>query len=121
MKHFLGILLVLAAVLLIMQTSGCYHAPVRPVGQAMQGLPGAPRILADYQPLFGDPHHIKIGYSTQDPVVLRKQVQKAKEMGIYAFAVDWYGERRPFEDRSYALLQQVASDDHFHVCLMYDE
>jgi hypothetical protein len=42
-------------------------------------------------------------------------------MGIYAFAVDWYGERRPFEDNSYAILQRVASEEKFHVCLMYDE
>jgi hypothetical protein len=42
-------------------------------------------------------------------------------MGIYAFAVDWYGERRPFEDRSYALLQQVSAEQQFHICLMYDE
>jgi hypothetical protein len=87
----------------------------------MQGLPGAPRILADYQPWFGDPEHMNVGYSTQDPAVLHKQIQKAKSMGIYAFAVDWYGERLPFEDRSYALLQEVANEDHFHVCLMYDE
>ena len=121
MKHFLGILLVLAAILLIMQTSGCYHGTVRPVRQEMQGLPGAPRILADYQPWFGDPEHMNVGYSTQDPAVLHKQIQEAKSMGIYAFAVDWYGERLPFEDHSYALLQQVANEDHFRVCLMYDE
>ncbi|HEV2696767.1 MAG TPA: hypothetical protein VGU90_02170, partial [Terriglobales bacterium] len=88
MRHFLGILLVLAAILLIMQTSGCYHGQVRPVREQMQGLPGSPRILADYQPWFGDPDHMKVGYSTQDPAVLHKQIQKAKAMGIYAFAVD---------------------------------
>lgn len=121
MKNFLGILIVLAAILLIVQTSGCYHAPVRPVGQDMQSLPGSSRILADYQPWFGDPDHMNVGYSTEDPAELHKQIQKARSMGIYAFAVDWYGERRPFEDRSYALLQQIASQDHFHVCLMYDE
>jgi glycosyl hydrolase family 71 len=121
MRHFLGILLILATIVLIMQTSGCYHGAVRPVGQEMQALPGSPKILADYQPWFGDPDHINVGYSTQDPGELHKQIQKAKAMGIYGFAVDWYGERRPFEDRSYRLLQQVASEDHFHVCLMYDE
>jgi hypothetical protein len=62
-----------------------------------------------------------VGYSTQDPNVLRKQIQQAKDLGIYAFAVDWYGERRPFLDRSYALLQQIAAQNQFHVGLMYDE
>ena len=56
------------------------------------------RILADYQPWFGDRKHINVGYSTTDPNVLRNQIQRAKNMGIYGFAVDWYGDRRPFEE-----------------------
>jgi Glycosyl hydrolase family 71 len=80
-----------------------------------------PKVLADYQPWFGDPQHINVGYSTQDPNVLRRQIEQAKSMGIYAFAVDWYSTRRPFLDRSYALLQQAAAQNNFHVCLMYDE
>ena len=62
-----------------------------------------------------------MGYSTDDPAVLRRQIAKAKEMGVQVFAVDWYGERRPFLDHSYALMQQVASQNHFKVALMYDE
>jgi len=89
--------------------------------QTTRGMQQGPRILADYQPWFGVPDHMNVGYSTQDPAGLRKQVERAKQMGIYAFAVDWYGERRPFEDRSYALLQQVSAEARFHVCLMYDE
>ncbi len=80
-----------------------------------------PKILADYQPWFGDPDHIDVGYSSQDPNVLRKQIENARKMGIYAFAVDWYGSRRPFLDRSTALLERIASEQHFHIALMYDE
>ncbi|HZP17448.1 MAG TPA: hypothetical protein VFB00_05760 [Terriglobales bacterium] len=122
MKYFSAIALLLAAVVLIAQTSGCSHSSVRrPLDEATRGLQEPARILADYQPWFGSPQHINVGYSTQDPAVLRRQIRKAREMGIYAFAVDWYGERNPFEDRSYALLQQVAREERFHVCLMYDE
>jgi hypothetical protein len=84
-------------------------------------LPGNPKVLADYQPWFGDPNHIDVGYSSQDPNVLRKQIESARKMGIYAFVVDWYGPRLPFLDRSTALLQRTASQQHFHVALMYDE
>ena len=80
-----------------------------------------PKILADYQPWFGDPNHIDVGYNSQDPSVLRKQIADARKIGIYAFVVDWYGARQPFLDRSYAILQQIASEDHFHIALMYDE
>ena len=82
---------------------------------------GNPEVLADYQPWFGDPDHIDVGYSSQDPNVLRKQIESARSMGIYAFAVDWYGSRRPFLDRSTTLLARIASEQHFHVALMYDE
>jgi hypothetical protein len=87
----------------------------------VRGADSSPKVIADYQPWFGDKEHINVGYSTQDPNVLRKQIQQAKDLGIYAFAVDWYGERRPFLDRSYALLQQIAAQNQFHVGLMYDE
>jgi len=89
--------------------------------QDLPATPGSPKALADYQPWFGDPDHIDVGYSSQDPNVLRKQIENARGMGIYAFVVDWYGPRRPFLDRSTALLQRIASEQHFHVALMYDE
>lgn len=83
--------------------------------------PGNPKVLADYQPWFGDPDHIEVGYNSQDPNTLRRQIDNARSIGIYAFVVDWYGSRRPFLDRSTALLQRIASEQHFHIALMYDE
>jgi len=111
----------LLAVTLI-PAGGCHRTAIRQsLDQRTLPLDRAPKVLADYQPWFGHPGHINVGYSTQDPGVLRKQISQAKEMGIYGFAVDWYGPRQPFLDHSYALLQQIASQNHFHVCLMYDE
>jgi hypothetical protein len=101
---------------------GCPHAGPRQVAlKDISASPGNPKVLADYQPWFGDPDHIDVGYSSQDPNVLRKQTENARNMGIYAFVVDWYGARRPFLDRSTALLQRIASEQHFHIALMYDE
>ncbi len=80
-----------------------------------------PKVIAAFQPWFGDADHIQVGYNSNDPTVIRKQIQEAKGLGIYAFAIDWYGARHPFLDRSYALIQQMASQEHFHVALMYDE
>jgi len=42
-------------------------------------------------------------------------------MGISAFVVDWYGDREPFIDKSYALMQAAAAKQKFHVAMMYDE
>ena len=89
--------------------------------QNFQAPQRSPQVLAVYMPWFGDPSHIDVGYSSQDPAVLRRQIQEARAMGISAFVVDWYGDRSPFLDKSFAILQQVAEQVHFHVALMYDE
>jgi Glycosyl hydrolase family 99 len=115
-------IIALLAVVIFIPAGGCSRANFRQTLDQNPHPPDiAPKVLADYQPWFGGPDHINVGYSTQDPGTLRKQIQQAKGMGIYAFAVDWYGPRQPFLDHSYALLQQMASQNHFHVCLMYDE
>jgi hypothetical protein len=106
--------------LLVLQ--GCTHTELRstvfqkaPVAQAY------PRLLAVYEPWFGHPQHISVGYSSQDPVELRRQIDEAKRMGISGFVVDWYGDREPFLDRSYALLQSLAAEKGFKIAMMYDE
>jgi hypothetical protein len=116
-----SLILVLVAGVVFLLTSGCSRTSVRHQLEQVRTVDKSPKVVADYQPWFGDPQHMNVGYSTQDPVVLRRQIQKAKELGIYAFAVDWYGDRRPFLDRSYAVLQRVAAESNFHVALMYDE
>ncbi|MFP5227716.1 MAG: hypothetical protein ACLGXA_08785 [Acidobacteriota bacterium] len=86
------------------------------------GIPGiSPRILALYEPWFGHPQHISVGYSSHDPAELHKQIRAAKKMGIYAFVVDWYGDRDAFNARTYELLQPIAAQEHFHIAMMYDE
>ncbi len=83
---------------------------------------GSPtQILAVYEPWFGHPQHINVGYSSQDPLALKRQIEQAKKLGISGFVVDWYGDREPYLDKSYALLQSVAVEEHFTVGMMYDE
>jgi hypothetical protein len=63
----------------------------------------------------------EVGYSSHDPAAIKKQISKAKSMGISAFVVDWYGDREPFIDQSYALVQSEAARQDFQVAMMYDE
>lgn len=87
-----------------------------------QGSPGRePMLIAAYQPWFGRPNHINVGYSSQDRAVLQKQIDEAKTLGIQAFIVNWYGARDQYEDRSYALMQQLAYASDFKTAIMYDE
>jgi hypothetical protein len=80
-----------------------------------------PVMLAAYQPWFGEKNHINVGYSSNDPVELQKQIAEAKNLGIAAFVVNWYGPRKSFEDGNYALLQNLAERNDFKTAVQYDE
>jgi hypothetical protein len=81
----------------------------------------APQTIALYEAWFGHPKHVSAGYSSHDQAVISSQIRRAKAMGISAFVVDWYGDREPFIDRSYALMQTAAANEQFQVAMMYDE
>lgn len=80
-----------------------------------------PEIIAVYEAWFGMSKHISIDYSSHDPHVIKKQMRSARAAGISAFVVDWYGDREPFIDQSYALMQKTAAKQNFKVAMMYDE
>jgi len=81
----------------------------------------SPETIALYEAWFGHPKHISVGYSSHDPAEIKSQIVRAKAMGISAFVVDWYGDRESFIDRSYQLMQTIASNNTFKVAMMYDE
>jgi hypothetical protein len=108
--------------LILLFSHGCFHKTPAPLAHLTHRATGqSPEVLALYEAWFGHPKHISVGYSTQDPAVLKKQIHQAQAIGISAFVVDWYGDREPFIDRSYALMQKAAAENKFHVAMMYDE
>jgi hypothetical protein len=101
---------------------GCTQVESPQAKRLKRSTGGAPaQILALYEPWFGHPEHISVGYSSHDPKVIRKQIRQAKSLGISGFVVDWYGDREPFIDQSYRLMQSIAAQEKFHVAMMYDE
>lgn len=116
-KGLVGITTACFLIVMGCTTSG----PRRSPASKNQAPPTYPRLLAVYMPWFGDHSHMNVGYSSDDPAVVRRQVQQARDRDIYGFVVDWNGDRRPFSDHNFGLLQQVASQNHFHVALLYNE
>ena len=92
-----------------------------PVQLKYKAVGASPALLAVYEGWFGEPNHISVGYSSHDSENIRTQIRKAKEMRISAFVVDWYGDRDPYIDQTYALVQHLAAKDKFHVAMMYEE
>lgn len=102
--------------------SGCATPGLRHPAPLNEHAPAAyPKLLAVYMPWFGDHTHIDVGYSSEDPGVLRRQIQEARQRGISGFVVDWNGERSRFADHNFGLLEEVANQNHFHVALLYNE
>ena len=82
---------------------------------------GSPKVLAAYMPWFGNNKHIDVGYSSHDPDVLRRQIDEASNAGIAGFTVDWYGPGRDYDDRTFSLMIQAASERNFHIAMLYNE
>src|SRR5215469_6578359 len=80
-----------------------------------------PQVIALYEAWFGHPSHMNVGYSSQDPAEIASQIQRAKAQGISAFVVDWYGDREPFIEKSYSVIQNTTAKRKFQVAMMYDE
>ncbi|HEX3661980.1 MAG TPA: hypothetical protein VHU89_11140 [Acidobacteriaceae bacterium] len=111
----------LALLSLFLLFRGCSSQPTTQTPPRHWATGAQPELLAVYEPWFGHPAHISVGYSSHDPAEVKKQVDEAKSMGISGFVVDWYGDRDPFNDITYALVQKTAGEENFHVAMMYDE
>src|SRR5690349_19989693 len=72
-------------------------------------------------PWFGDRQHMDVGYVSYDSAVLRKQNQRARQMGISAFVDDSYGEIAPFSDHNFAALQEAADESRLQAALLDNE
>ena len=99
---------------------GCWSNH-KPVNLKYKATGASPETLAVYEGWFGGPNHISVGYSSHDPAELTRQMQQARQMGISGFVVDWYADRDPFINQTYALMQKLAAKNGFRVAMMYDE
>jgi len=107
---------------LVLAFHGCFgsdSARIQPLKYKAAGP--NPEVLAVYEAWFGHPEHISVGYSSHDPKAIEHQITQAKAMGISGFVVDWYGDRQPYIDQNYALMQNLAAKNQFKVAMMYDE
>src|SRR6478735_2389315 len=87
MRNLSSSSLSICASLVLLLLAGCAQRGVRATSAStspvnVQLPEGGPTLLAAYQPWFGNPSHIDVGYSSHDPNVLRSQIARAREMNI---------------------------------------
>jgi hypothetical protein len=88
-----------------------------------------PAILAELQVWHGSAGHVHSPYDSRDPAVIARQIASAREAGVDAFVIDWYGPacgasndaERAFQDEAAAAVLSGAEDAGFKVALLYDE
>ncbi|HVH87474.1 MAG TPA: PKD domain-containing protein [Terriglobales bacterium] len=66
------------------------------------------KIYAHYMPWFGSSSHMNVGYRSDDPVQVKKQVEDMISRGIQGAIVDWYGPASTLADNSTKLLMKEA-------------
>src|SRR3989442_11844945 len=63
--------------------------------------PGAnTKIYAHLMPWFGDPRHMSVGYNSQDPAQIHRQITDMISRGIDGVIIDWYGSRDTFTNNT---------------------
>src|SRR5207302_3455896 len=78
------------------------------------------RIYARYMPWFGDPHHRDVGYRSDDPQQVSRQVADMMSRGIQGAIVDWYGPNSGSKNESTKLLMQEAERGNFEFAISED-
>jgi hypothetical protein len=82
--------------------------------------PGSTTRVLDHVMLwFDDRNHYKVGYTSNDPAVIRLQVQQKKARGISGSIVDWYGPNNLFIDPTTKLVmaELAAQGMGISICL----
>jgi hypothetical protein len=67
------------------------------------------KIYAHYMPWFGSTSHMNVGYRSDDPAQVKKQVEDMISRGIQGAIVDWYGPAATLQDTSTKLIMQEAA------------
>jgi hypothetical protein len=84
--------------------------------------PGATtRIYVRYMPWFGDPRHMDVGYRSNDPNQVGRQVNDMASRGIQGAIVDWYGpEQDTKNDSTINLMKQAERHPGFEFAISED-
>jgi hypothetical protein len=79
------------------------------------------RIYVRYMPWFGDPRHMDVGYRSNDPNQVGRQVEDMASRGIQGAIVDWYGpEQDTKNDSTINLMKQAERHPGFEFAISED-
>lgn len=80
------------------------------------------RIYAHFMPWFGGTNHMNVGYKSDDPVQVNKQVTDMLSRGIEGVIIDWYGPTHTRENNAtlYMMKEAESRGGQFHFAITED-
>jgi hypothetical protein len=79
------------------------------------------RVFAAWQPWFGGSNHMNVGYHSDDPAQVHRQVQDMISRGIQGAIIDWFGPNVPILSNASLLMQREAeAHPGFEFAIMED-
>lgn len=105
------------------QSNGNYRAGnVSRVSHRELLYPGSnAKIYAHFMPWFGGSNHMNVGYRSDDPEQVRRQVADMRARGIDGAIVNWYGPNFTRENNStLALMRESELHSNFEFAVMED-
>lgn len=83
--------------------------------------PGATtRMFAHLMGWFGSPSHISVGYLSNDPAQVQRQVTDMKSRGFAGAILDWYGQGTNMSNLTAPVLRDKSAAQGFRFALNYD-
>ena len=81
----------------------------------------ATKLYAHFMPWFGQSNHMSVGYASNDPAQVKRQVDDMLSRGIQGVIIDWYGASKLVEDQTTQLMKAEAeSRSGFEFAVMED-
>lgn len=79
------------------------------------------RVFASWLPWFGGSNHMSVGYRSDDPTQVHRQVQDMMSRGIQGAIIDWFGPNVPILSNASILMQREAeAHPGFEFAIMED-
>jgi hypothetical protein len=80
------------------------------------------KVYAHLMPWFGDPRHMSVGYNSQDPAQIHRQITDMISRGIEGIIIDWYGSRDKFTNTTtLRVMAEVERHPGFTFAIMVDK
>src|SRR5262249_19437048 len=79
------------------------------------------QVLTAWQPWFGTSGHMNVGYRSDDPAQVHRQVEDMISRGIQGVVIDWFGPNVPILSNASLLMQkEVEAHPGFRFAIMED-